>query len=154
MLFSDRLKNALAQARRHEWHLAVMFIDLDKFKSINDSYGHDAGDKVLKIVSERLQTSVRGADTVGRQGGDEFLYLMLEVKDEADVAHIAEKIIENVTQPCEFDGLTMTVKPSIGIALYPQDGRSANVLLKNADSAMYKAKQSARGYSFYALSRE
>jgi len=154
MLFSDRLKNALAQARRHEWHLAVMFIDLDKFKSINDSYGHDAGDKVLKIVSERLQKSVRGADTVGRQGGDEFLYLMLEVKDEADVAHIAEKIIENVAQPCEFDGLTMTVKPSIGIALYPQDGRSANVLLKNADSAMYKAKQSARGYSFYALRSE
>jgi diguanylate cyclase (GGDEF)-like protein len=151
MLFNDRLKNALAQARRHEWHLAVMFIDLDKFKAINDSYGHDAGDKVLKIVSERLHTSVRGADSVGRQGGDEFLYLMLEVKDESDVAHIAEKLIETIGKPCEFDGLALSVKPSIGIALYPQDGRSAQVLLKNADSAMYKAKQSAKGYSFYAL---
>lgn len=150
-LFNDRLKNALAQARRHAWRLAVMFIDLDKFKSINDSYGHDAGDKVLKIVSERLQASVRGADTVGRQGGDEFLYLMLEVKDEADVANAAGKIIENIAQPCEFDGLKLTVKPSIGIALYPEDGRSANVLLKNADSAMYKAKQSDKGYGFYAL---
>ena len=141
-LFNDRLQNALAQARRHAWRLAVMFIDLDRFKSINDSYGHDAGDKVLKIVSERLQSSVRGADSVGRHGGDEFLYLMLEVKDEVDVAHAAAKIIENIAQPCEFDGLKLTVKPSIGIALYPQDGRSANVLLKNADSAMYKAKQS------------
>jgi diguanylate cyclase (GGDEF)-like protein len=128
-----------------------MFIDLDKFKAINDSYGHDAGDKVLKIVSERLHTSVRGADSVGRQGGDEFLYLMLEVKDESDVAHIAEKLIETIGKPCEFDGLALSVKPSIGIALYPQDGRSAQVLLKNADSAMYKAKQSEKGYSFYAL---
>lgn len=149
-LFNDRLKNALAQARRHEWRLAVMFIDLDKFKNINDSYGHDAGDKVLQMVSERLQTSVRGADTVGRHGGDEFLYLMLEVKDEVDVARAAGKIIENIAQPCAFDGLELTVKPSIGIALYPQDGKSANVLIKNADSAMYKAKQqSDKSYCFY-----
>jgi diguanylate cyclase (GGDEF)-like protein len=148
-LFYDRLKNALAQARRHAWHLAVMFIDLDKFKSINDSYGHHVGDKVLKIVSERLQTSVRGEDSVGRQGGDEFLYLMLEVKDEVDVASAARKIIENIAEPCEFDGVKLTVTPSIGIALYPQDGRSANALLQNADSAMYKAKQSDKGYRFY-----
>lgn len=149
-LFGDRLKHALAQARRHEWRLAVMFIDLDKFKAINDLHGHAAGDKVLKIVSERLQTLVRSADTVGRQGGDEFLYLMLEVKDEADVANAAGKIIENIARPCELDGLKLTVKPSIGIALYPEDGRSAHVLLKNADSAMYKAKQRDEGYCFYA----
>lgn len=149
-LFDDRLKNALAQARRHEWRLAVMFIDLDKFKNINDSFGHDAGDEVLKIVSERLRSSVRGEDTVGRHGGDEFLCLMLEVTNEADVANAAGKMIESIAQPCEFDGLKLTVKPSIGIALYPQDGRSANVLLKNADSAMYKAKQSDKGYCFYA----
>ncbi|MGZ5141231.1 MAG: diguanylate cyclase domain-containing protein [Burkholderiales bacterium] len=152
-LLNDRLKHALAQARRHAWCLAVMFIDLDKFKSINDSYGHHAGDKVLKIISERLQASVREGDTVGRQGGDEFLYLMLEVNDEGDVANAARKIIETVAQPCEFDGLNLTVKPSIGIALYPQDGRSASVLLKNADSAMYKAKQSDQGYRFYTDSR-
>jgi len=153
-LFDDRLKNALAQARRHAWRLAVMFIDLDKFKGINDTHGHDAGDKVLKIVSERLQTLVRGADTVGRQGGDEFLYLMLEVNGEADVASAAGKIIENIAQPCEFDGLKLSVRPSIGIALYPEDGRSAHVLLKNADSAMYKAKQGDKGYCFYALRSE
>jgi diguanylate cyclase (GGDEF)-like protein len=154
ILFSDRLKNALAQARRHEWRLAVMFIDLDKFKRINDSHGHDAGDKVLQIVSERLHASVRAGDSVGRQGGDEFLYLMLEVKDELDVANAAGKIIENIAQPCEFDGLKLIVRPSIGIALYPQDGRSANVLLKNADSAMYKAKQGVEGYSFYTRRSE
>ena len=150
LLFNDRLKNAIAQARRHAWGLAVMFIDLDKFKNINDSYGHDVGDKVLQIVSERLQASVRGADTVGRQGGDEFLYLMLEVTDQADVATAAAKIIERIAQPFEFGGVKLTVKPSIGIALYPQDGKSANVLRKNADRAMYTAKQSDKGYSFYA----
>jgi diguanylate cyclase (GGDEF)-like protein len=153
-LFNDRLRNALSQARRHSWRLAVMFIDLDKFKSINDTYGHDAGDKVLKIISERLQTLVRDADTVGRQGGDEFLYLMLEVKDDANAAHAAGKIIESIAQPCEFDGLKLTVKPSIGIALYPEDGRSASVLVKNADSAMYKAKQNDKGYCFYALRKK
>ena len=150
-LLNDRLNSALALAKRHEWRLAVMFIDLDKFKGINDTYGHGAGDKVLKIVSDRLQASVRGADTVGRQGGDEFLYLMLEVKDDADVANAAAKLIENIAQPCEFDGLKLAVKPSIGIAIYPEDGNSGNDLLKNADSAMYKAKQSDKGYWFYAL---
>ena len=150
LLFNDRLKNAIAQARRHQWGLAVMFIDLDKFKSINDAHGHDVGDKVLQIVSGRLQKSVRGADTVGRQGGDEFLYLMLEVTDEADVANAASKIIENITQPCDCNGVKLTVKPSIGIALYPQDGKTANSLRKNADSAMYQAKQSDQGYSFFA----
>ena len=148
-LFNDRLKNALAQAKRHSWRLAVMFIDLDKFKSINDSYGHDAGDKVLKIVAERLQSSVRGADTVGRQGGDEFVLLMLEAREDMDVANAARKVIENIAEPCEVDGLVLTVKPSIGIALYPDDGKSGKVLLKNADRAMYKAKQSVEGFCFY-----
>jgi diguanylate cyclase (GGDEF)-like protein len=153
-VFNDRLRNALSQARRHAWRLAVMFIDLDKFKSINDTYGHEAGDKVLKIVSERLQALVRDADTVGRQGGDEFLYLMLEVKTDADAERAAGKIIESIAQPCEFDGLKFTVKPSVGIAFYPEDGRSALVLIKNADSAMYTAKQSDNGYCFYALRKD
>jgi diguanylate cyclase (GGDEF)-like protein len=150
-LFNDRLENALALAKRHTWRLAVMFIDLDKFKSINDSHGHEAGDRVLKIVSERLQKSVRGADTIGRRGGDEFLYLMLEVKDDADAGHAARKIIENIGQPCRFDGLELAVRPSIGIALFPEDGRTAAALLEHADTAMYKAKQTAAGYWFYKL---
>ena len=152
-LLNDRLDTALALAKRHTWRLAVMFLDLDKFKSINDSHGHGVGDKVLKIVSERLQNSVRGADTVGRQGGDEFLYIMQEIKDEADVENAAAKIIENIAQSFEVDGRKLTVKPSIGIAIYPQDGDSATVLVRNADSAMYKAKQSDKGYSFYAPER-
>lgn len=147
-LFNDRLDNALAQAERHARSLAVMFIDLDKFKAINDSRGHDAGDRVLKIVSERLQASVREEDTVARQGGDEFLYLMLETKNDVDVENAARKIIENIGQPCEIDGNDLTVKPSIGIALYPQHGITAGALLKNADGAMYKAKQSDKGFWF------
>jgi len=150
-LFDDRLENALALARRHTWRLAVMFIDLDKFKSVNDTYGHHAGDQVLKIVAERLQAAVRGADTVGRRGGDEFLYLMLEVKDDIDVGHAARKILENIARPCEFGGLSLTVRPSIGIALYPEDGTSAGELMGNADGAMYMAKQSAAGFWFHKL---
>ena len=149
-LLNDRLGTSLALAKRHTWRLAVMFLDLDRFKPINDLYGHGVGDKVLKIVSERLQKSVRGADTVGRQGGDEFLYIMQEIKDEIDVETAAAKIIENIAQPFEVDGLKLTVSPSIGIAIYPRDGNSANALVRNADSAMYKAKQSDKGYSFYA----
>lgn len=148
-LFNDRLENALALAKRHSWRLAVMFIDLDKFKSINDSAGHAAGDHVLKTIAERLQTSVRGADTVARQGGDEFVYLMLEVKDDADVTTAALKLIEKLARPCGVNGVELAVRPSIGIALYPDDGQTASDLVENADSAMYRAKQSARGYWFY-----
>lgn len=149
-LFNDRLNNALLQAQRHNWQLAVMFIDLDKFKNVNDIFGHGAGDKVLQLVSERVKSSVRGADTVGRHGGDKFLYLMLEVKNPSDVASTASKIIENIAPPCAFDGLNLTIEASIGIAIYPQDGKSANVLIKNADSALYKAKQqSDKRYCFY-----
>ena len=106
----------------------------------------------MKIISERLQASVRGTDTVGRQGGDEFLYLMLEVKDETDVENAARKLVEKLAQPCEFDALKLTVNPSIGIAFYPEDGTSVNALVKNADAAMYKAKQNNSGYWFYSRS--
>lgn len=148
-LFKDRLRTALSQARRYSWRLAVMFIDLDKFKIINDTYGHEAGDKVLKIASERLLTMVRDADTVGRLGGDEFIYLMLEIKDNADAANAADKIFQSIAQPFEFDGLRLTVKPSIGIAFYPEDGKSAATLINNADGAMYSAKRSGEGYCFH-----
>ena len=146
---NDRLESALAQARRKSWRLAVMFIDLDAFKHINDTYGHDAGDKVLSIVSERLQGHVRDSDTVGRQGGDEFVYLMLEATDDRAVAGVATTIIELIAEPCEFDGRSVVVTPSVGIALFPGDGDSADLLLKNADSAMYIAKQHKRGYWFH-----
>ena len=149
-LFNDRLRNGLAQAKRHEWRLAVMFIDLDEFKGINDTHGHDVGDRVLKMVAQRLQTFVRGGDTVSRRGGDEFLFLMLEARDERNAANLAAKIIDNVAQPCEVDGVPVTVRASIGIALYPEDGRSVQELLKNADMAMYAAKQEKSGRTLYS----
>ena len=148
-LFNERLEHALAQAERHVRSLAVMFIDLDQFKNINDSYGHGVGDKVLQMVATRLQASVRTGDTISRQGGDEFLYLLPEVKDESYVVNIAQKIIDTISDTCEIDGIKFTVQPSIGIALYPNDGKTAEALLANADAAMYRAKQNNTGYFFF-----
>lgn len=150
-LFNDRLDQALAQAERHTRSFAVMFIDLDKFKSINDTYGHGIGDKVLQKVAARLQTCVRDEDTVSRVGGDEFLCLLMEVDEDANVAKIADSMIEKISETCELNDIKLSVKPSIGIAIYPRDGASAEVLLKNADAAMYKAKQDSNGYVFFSL---
>jgi diguanylate cyclase len=149
-LFKDRLRNGLAQAKRHGWRLAVMFIDLDEFKGVNDSHGHDVGDRVLQMVAQRIQSLVRAGDTVSRRGGDEFLFLMLEATDENSAANLAAKIIDNVARPCEVEGLRLTVRPSIGIALYPEDGRSGQELLKNADIAMYAAKQQKSGCALFS----
>ena len=148
-LFNDRLNHALEQARRHTWRLAVMFIDLDKFKAINDTHGHDAGDQVLQLVAQRLEAVVRSGDTVSRRSGDEFLFLMLEAKDEANAEALALKIIDHIAQPCEIGGVTVSVRPSIGVAIYPEHGRSAQELLKNADTAMYAAKGNKSGASLY-----
>ncbi len=149
-LFNDRLRNGLAQAQRHGWRLAVMFIDLDEFKGINDRHGHDIGDRVLQMTAQRLQTFVRGGDTISRRSGDEFLFLMLEAKDENNAANLAAKIIDTVAQPCEVEGVKLTVRPSIGIAVYPEDGQSVQELLKNADIAMYAAKQQKSGRELYS----
>jgi diguanylate cyclase (GGDEF)-like protein len=152
VLFNDRLEHGLAQARRHDWMLAVMFIDLDDFNSINNAYSHVAGDKVLQLIAGRLKNVTREDDTVSRHGGDEFLYLLLEIKTEADAAMVAEKIIHAISEPCDVtvSGLAIspTVRPSIGIALYPKDGDSADALVKSADRAMYRAKRTSAGYAF------
>ena len=148
-LFNDRLSHALEQARRHTWRLAVMFIDLDKFKAINDTHGHDAGDQVLQLVAQRLEAVVRSGDTVSRRSGDEFLFLMLEAKDQANAEALALKIIDHIAQPCEVGGVMVSVRPSIGVAIYPEDGQSAQELLKNADTAMYAAKGNKSGASLY-----
>ncbi|MBA3659655.1 MAG: GGDEF domain-containing protein [Gemmatimonadales bacterium] len=149
-LFNDRLDLALAQAQRHAWRLAIMFIDLDEFKSINDTHGHDVGDRVLQKVAQRLQAFARAGDTVSRRGGDEFLFLMIEAKDETNAANLAARLIDNIAEAFEVEGLTLTVRPSVGIALYPEDGGSAQELLKNADKAMYVAKQQKRGSSLHS----
>jgi diguanylate cyclase len=140
VLFDQRLDHGLIQAKRYGWGLAVMFIDLDKFKSINDSYGHDLGDKVLLMVANRLQAFLRGEDTVSRWGGDEFVCLLLDVKQEADAARLAEKMVYRIAEACEFNGTVLSIRASIGVTIYPGDGETADILLKNADRAMYKAK--------------
>jgi diguanylate cyclase (GGDEF)-like protein len=126
-----------------------MFIDLDSFKGINDTHGHDVGDGVLHMVGQRLLACVRAEDTVSRRSGDEFLMLMVEARDEANVTAFASRILDTVAQPCAIEGLNLSVKASMGIALYPEGGRSAEDLLKNADEAMYLAKDQKQGPVFY-----
>ena len=149
-LFNERLDHALIQAERHHWSLAVMYMDLNKFKIINDTHGHHVGDKVLQHVGERLQACVRAEDTISRIGGDEFLCLLIEVKNDKAVAKVAELMFKNVSEPCEVNQIKLVIKPSIGIAMYPRDGTAAETLLKNADAAMYKAKQGKDNYFFYS----
>ena len=144
-LFQDRVSSALAQAERHAWRLAVMFIDLDDFKIVNDTFGHDVGDRVLQVVAERLKVVVRASDTVSRRSGDEFLLLMLEAKDRPNVAAFAARIANSLAEPCDVDGVRVLVRASIGFALYPEDGGSAPALLKLADAAMYAAKNQKTG---------
>lgn len=138
--FEQGLEHGLIQAKRHGWGLAVLFIDIDKFKSINDSYGHAIGDQVLLTVANRLKSYVRGGDTVSRWGGDEFVCLLLEVKQEADVARLAQQLVNRIAEPCELNGTVLSIQSSIGIAVYPEDGETADILFKNADAAMYEAK--------------
>ena len=151
-LFNDRLEHGLAQAARHSWTLAVMFVDLDDFKIINDTLGHDVGDSVLRIIAERLKENTRSDDTVSRLGGDEFLYLLMEVPNEEDVTLIAQKLIKSIQAPCNVvkSGLTisLSVSASIGIASFPRNGTTAAMLIKSADTAMYEAKQTKSGYAF------
>ena len=138
--FEQHFDRGLSQAKRHGWGLAVLFIDVDKFKSINDSYGHGLGDKVLLMMANRLQSFIRDEDTVSRWGGDEFVCLLLEVKQEADVTRLAEKMVNRIAAACEFNGIVLSIRASIGIAIYPADGETADILFKNADTAMFKAK--------------
>ena len=151
VLFNDRLEHGLAQAKRHGWTIAVMFIDLDAFKAINDTHGHEVGDQVLKTIARRLQKMTREDDTVSRHGGDEFLYLLLELKSVEDASAIARKIIQELSQPCDVLGVGLPglkVQPSIGIALCPDDAHTADDLVKCADKAMYRAKRDRSGFAF------
>lgn len=151
-LFNDRLEHGLVQAKRHGRALAVMFVDLDKFKVVNDTYGHDAGDVVLQTAARRLRENTRGGDTVSRHGGDEFLYLLTEARDETNIAMIAQKIIKAIQAPYKVRvrdlDITPSIGASIGISIFPKDGATADVLIKSADDAMYRAKQSKSGFAF------
>lgn len=151
-LFDDRLEHGLAQAKRQGWNLAVLFLDLDDFKMINDTYGHDVGDHVLQTIAKRLQENTRSDDTISRHGGDEFLYLLMDNRNEQDVALIAGKILAAIQTPCHVNtadlNITLCVSTSIGIAIFPRDGTTTDALIKSADTAMYLAKQNKSGFAF------
>jgi len=152
--FEQSLNHGLIQAKRHGRGLAVLFIDIDKFKSINDSYGHDVGDQALLMVAKRLKSLVRNEDIVSRWGGDEFVCLLLEVKQEADVTHLAEKMINRIAEAYEVNGTVLSIIASIGIAIYPADGDTSDILFKNADTAMYTAKGTEKRVVLFRKSGE
>jgi diguanylate cyclase (GGDEF)-like protein/PAS domain S-box-containing protein len=143
-LFHDRLSVAVAQAHRNSQHLAVLFLDLDRFKPVNDSLGHAAGDRLIQDVAERLRTCLREGDTVARLGGDEFTLLVPGVAQVVDAARVAEKVLDALRVPFLIEGRELFATASIGISLYPEDGRDADTLVKSADAAMYRAKQLGR----------
>lgn len=151
LLFRDRLDQALSQAKRHRQRTpAVMFLDLDRFKEINDTFGHDAGDMLLKEVAARLRSCVRSSDTVARLAGDEFTVLLPEIGDEISANAVAEKILSEMQKPIDLGPESRVVTTSIGIAMYPRDGRDAETLMKHADAAMYSVKGSGRaGLRFF-----
>ena len=148
-LFHDRLARALALARRHDWDLAVMFIDLDRFKPVNDTYGHAVGDRVLQKMAQRLQEQARSEDTICRYGGDEFLYLLVNPQGSENIQRIAQKICSLISSAVVIDDLVLNVDCSVGIAVYPENGLSEAELVSNADTAMYRAKKAKTGPVFF-----
>ena len=151
MLLNDRLTMGLALSRRGGSRLAVMMLDLDKFKVINDTMGHDIGDQLLKAVGERLASVTRKSDTVGRMGGDEFVLVLPQISRPSDAAMLAQRILDIFREPFVFDSHQLNVTTSVGIAVYPDDGKEIEELLKNADTAMYRAKEQGRDdYRFYS----
>ena len=149
-LFNDRLEQAITKARRHKEEIALFFIDLDHFKQINDTLGHEVGDEVLKFFAKRLNDSVRTEDTIARIGGDEFMVIMESLQTPEAISVVANKIVSIVKEPIILGEKTLNLGTSIGISVYPHNGETSEILLKNADTAMYKAKDEGRdNYQFY-----
>ncbi len=149
-ILEDRLTQALALSYRNRKQTAAMFVDLDRFKTINDSLGHAVGDQLLQEVAQRLVRQLRVGDTVCRIGGDEFVVVLPEITRGADAAQVAQKIIETLSEPISLEGREVTVTPSIGISVFPEDGSDAQTLIRNADAAMYHAKEMGRSnYQFF-----
>jgi len=154
-LFKELLALALARAERNGKHVALMFLDLDRFKIINDSLGHDGGDQVLKVVAERLRSRMRKSDTVARLGGDEFTVILEGIGTVQDATNVAQELLQIVAQPIMVQDQELFVTPSIGIAIHPQYGKDSDTLIKNADMAMYRAKRQGRNtYRFYTTTME
>lgn len=150
VLLRDRLEQALAHAERSHSHVALLFLDLDRFKTINDSLGHSVGDKLLSAATGRIAACTRDTDTISRLGGDEFVVVLTELRDAELAVAIAQKIINSMDNPFDIEGHRLTTSFSIGISLYPEDGRDFDTLLKKADTAMYHAKDTGRNiYRFF-----
>jgi len=151
IMLRDRLEQAIAQARRRKESVAVLWLDLDHFKFVNDSYGHQVGDALLTALSERLRATVRESDTVARLGGDEFVVLMPGISSDADAAAAAQKVLQALSTPFDIDGHALHASTSVGVSLFPQDGDTSEQLLSHADIAMYRAKNDGRnGFHFYS----
>ena len=143
-LFQSHLNQALELARRNQRSLAVLFVDLDRFKAINDTWGHTVGDRLLQSVAKWLKSCLRASDVVARLGGDEFIILLPEIGQSQDATTVATKLLGALRKPFRIDGREIFTSASIGISLYPNDGDHAEVLMKNADQAMYCVKQEGR----------
>ena len=149
-LLDDRICQAIVKSRRNQDHTALLFVDLDRFKLINDTLGHDFGDRLLACLAQRLPEMLRETETVSRLGGDEFVIVIPHLEDVSKVAMIAQKVIDTIVKPIEIDNRILHVTPSIGISIYPDDGEDAATLMRNADTAMYYAKDRGRNnYQFY-----
>ena len=152
VLLQDRIGQAIAHAQRSRKVAALLFIDLDRFKNVNDSLGHHVGDSLLRAVAGRLVACVRGTDTVARMGGDEFVVVLTDLRRAEDAGHVAKKILAALPQPVDIDGHELRVTPSVGICLYPSDGEDVETLMRNADAAMYHAKETGRNnFQFFTL---
>jgi diguanylate cyclase (GGDEF)-like protein len=150
MLLNDRVSRAIVLAPRHRKKVAVLFLDLDGFKHINDSLGHRIGDKLLQSIAKRLVDCVRASDTVSRQGGDEFVVLLSEMEQSADAAITARRMLQAVAEAHSIDQHDLHVTTSIGVSVYPEDGLDAETLIKNDETSMYQAKENGRqGYQFF-----
>ena len=149
ILLNDRITSELAHARRQQTNAALLFLDLDRFKIINDSLGHAVGDQLLRVISRRLDNCVRDEDTVARLGGDEFMILLPRISGSADAGRIAKKVIECLVDPISCNGHELHITTSIGISIYPYDGTDAETLIKHADISMYRAKELGRNKAVY-----
>ena len=149
VMFYDRLQQAVSSAKRDDHLLAIMMVDLDRFKHVNDTLGHDAGDEVLVVVAKQLKSLLRDSDTVSRIGGDEFKIILTDIKSPEEASIVAQKIIDTLRQPIQLKGKMATIGASIGIAIYPEDGNEIDQLIKYADMALYKAKESGRDCYLY-----
>jgi len=150
-MFSQLLAHAIEQGRRYRRRFGVLFIDLDRFKIINDSLGHEAGDELLKVMALRLRETLRSSDVVARLGGDEFVLLVEELANPQVAATVARNVLSAILKPVEILGQECRVTASIGISVYPEDAQDAKTLMKNADMAMYLAKEEGKNnYQFYS----